>query len=94
MTFLLKSLIAVPALTLSIATVASANEGAAALEHGENALTGFVCVARNLRGAEYYGYSYGEGPWARDQACNEALGKCFRDSILVRSCHIVNAWPG
>jgi hypothetical protein len=94
MTQFLKSLLAASAVTLAIAPLAAANDTAPTFEHGASSLTGFTCVARNLRGAEYYGYSYGEGPWARDQACNEALGKCFRDSIVVRSCHIVNAWPG
>jgi hypothetical protein len=64
------------------------------LAHDGSALTGFVCLARNLRGAEYYGYSNGYGPYAQEQACNEALGKCFRDSIVVRSCHVVSSWPG
>ncbi len=92
MTHLVRSLLAASVLSLNVATIASANDQA--LDRESSSLTSFTCVARNLRGAEYYGYSYGEGPWARDQACNEALGKCFRDSILVRSCHIINAWPG
>lgn len=92
MTHLVRSLLAASVLSLNVASIASANDQA--LDRESSSLTSFTCVARNLRGAEYYGYSYGEGPWARDQACNEALGKCFRDSILVRSCHIINAWPG
>ena len=78
---------------LTIAPNAFASEAVRIGDHANLTLTGFVCVARNLRGAEYFGRSYGYGPYARDQACNDALVQCYRDSVIARSCHVINSWP-
>ena len=78
---------------LTLTSSAFATEPVRTGDHAELTLAGFVCVARNLRGAEYFGRSYGYGPYARDQACNDALVQCYRDSIIARSCHVINSWP-
>ena len=78
---------------LTMASSALASEPGRTGDRAELTLAGFVCVTRNLRGAEYFGRSYGYGPYARDQACNDALVQCYRDSILPRTCHVINSWP-
>ena len=78
---------------LTMASSAFASEPGRTGDRAELTLAGFVCVTRNLRGAEYFGRSYGYGPYARDQACNDALVQCYRDSILPRPCLVINSWP-